>query len=607
MKAPIRDRPGIDLSKSRGIDLNKPEAGSFDAGSKPSQGTVGLPKLGITGTRELGSIGGITATGDATAYVPLPTSLQLEINPVEQSVKAGVGFDLGRVLGLEIGGEIKRTPTGGISVENASFGVNVLGFGVSAEGKGSESSKLGVSAFGVSVEVANDKDGKISTRIGFSLPGISTGVTFAPDGEMPGADTGSGVVAPQTQPGIAFPAPAAPKGCNKGYVSYTAKSYLKLRIDSNDPVAGYTKTYEDVSIATRESDLKKNNPDLATLSNSGVEEYLADRLQPCTYFFLENTKPIRYYRGSSPSNTIEISESASEASGANIMTVTSSYYIRTGETYVANGNIINRSQATFYRERIGVGDDNKTLWSGWLLGRFTYYYLKCVGDTTPTKMSPINLPNYPQKYKPMDCCDKIEEIHKYLGIGRFKKNKFKLSNAFLVPGGKGETAIEDYYELTEALFRMLANGLIINPESSPNGTPWKVANASAWAAQMYEMAAESMSDGNSSQKVEIASMMQLTQIMKVLAELTRKVEFVADVLGVTPDIKSEDVPVCFTIYEGHKGFGKKDKKVIDVTAAKTDEQVENTILKMLNPSKIPITKWEFKSDSISIAAALSRL
>ncbi|MEG3844738.1 hypothetical protein, partial [Microcoleus sp. herbarium14] len=196
---------------------------------------------------------------------------------------------------------------------------------------------------------------------------------------------------------------------------------------------------------------------------------------------------------------------------------------------------------------------------------------------------------------------------KYFGIAKMKKKKFKVAKAFLVPGGTGNEECEDYYALGEALFRMLANGLIINPRSTPLGSEWKSVNATAWAGQVYEMVAEAMSNGDTTQKFEISTIMQQVQMMSAVAELSRKVEFMSEVLGVTPDLDTEDLPVCFTIHESHKGFEKKKPKEIDISKPKTDDEVEKVLGKMLQPSRIPIVKWVFKPDSISIAAALNRL
>ena len=223
------------------------------------------------------------------------------------------------------------------------------------------------------------------------------------------------------------------------------------------------------------------------------------------------------------------------------------------------------------------------------------------------KINPPRLPNRPPKIKPMDCCKELKEIHKYLGIPKMKKDKFKVAKAFMVAGGTGNQECENYYEVTQSLFRMLANGLIINPITKPLGNDWQVVNATAWAAQMYEMTAESMSDGNSTQKFEIATIMQLAQLMSTLAETTRKIEYIIDAIGYEPLLDTEEVTIPFTIYEGHKGFAKVEPKKIDITKPKTDNEVEAVLATMLQPSKIPIVSWQFDPNNISISKALRAL
>jgi hypothetical protein len=113
-----------------------------------------------------------------------------------------------------------------------------------------------------------------------------------------------------------------------------------------------------------------------------------------------------------------------------------------------------------------------------------------------------------------------------------------------------------------------------------------------------------MSDGNGTQRFEVAAIMQLAQIMATLAENGRKIEFVVDAIGIEPLPVPEEIPICFTIYEGHKGFGKKEQKKINTSGLKTDDDVERVLGKMLNPSFIPITTWKFKPGQISINEAL---
>lgn len=225
--------------------------------------------------------------------------------------------------------------------------------------------------------------------------------------------------------------------------------------------------------------------------------------------------------------------------------------------------------------------------------------------TPPTPIIPTlprsRLPNSPETIKPMkDCCAKVDDIYKFLGIAKLKKNKFKVAKAFMVPGGTGNEECEDFYQVTQALFRMLANGLIINPVSNPLGNEWKSVNATAWAGSMYEMMAESMSDGNSTQKYEMASIMHLTQMLSILTEVSRKVEFTIAAIGAEPELVAEEVPCVFTIYEGHKGFEKKTPKKIDIGKAKTDDQVEAILAKMMVPSLLPIVTYQFNPDHVSL-------
>jgi hypothetical protein len=241
-------------------------------------------------------------------------------------------------------------------------------------------------------------------------------------------------------------------------------------------------------------------------------------------------------------------------------------------------------------------------------GQNQKYVPICPAPQGGGKRESPRLPNQPTRIKPMDCCKKVDEIYKYLGIAKMKRDKFKVAKAFMVGGGKGNEECKDYYAVTQALFRMLANGLIINPISSPNGNDWQNVNATAWAAQMYEMMAESMSDGNSSQKFEMAAIMQLAQLMSTLAETSRKVEYVVDAIGYDPLMDTEYVPISFTIHESHKGFDPKNQpQKIDITKSKTDDEVEAILAKMLAPSKIPIVKWSFDPNNISISKALRAL
>ncbi|MGL5927104.1 hypothetical protein [Chroococcidiopsis sp.] len=551
----------------RAINLDKDNSSRRQPStqSQPSRSTSEVSTWGVKGTRELGSYGGISGVADAQIDLGniAAQKASITVNPVAQS--AQVEIELGIKKGLEVSGSIEatRTPTG-IEISNVSFGVNALGFGVNAEGKGNESSKLGIQVFGAKVEIASDKEGRTSVRIGFELPGIEAGITLQPDGKKKESEV--------SKP-VEFP--GAPPEINK-----SVSSLPPINFANNCLVWEY-------SIVTIFGYMTANGEFFAELN-------VTERPEPPDRFKIRvQNGGALYYPPytlcSNPRGACDISDPYVDFIG-----------IYSGHaTYSPNGR-----GAYFFTNAHNKRYAKSRLTGKWHMISEEYREIRS-NCPKPQIVTPTNLPNLPQQYKPMNCCDKIEEIYKYLGIAKLKKHKMKIAKAFLAPGGKGTEDCEDYYQITQALFRMLANGLIINPKSKPLGSEWQSTNATAWASSMYEMMAEAMSDGNSSQRFEIAAMMQLVQIMSAIAENTRKVEFVADGLGFEPDLIKEDLPVCFTIYEKHKGFGKFDPKKINTSNIKTDEEVEAVLGKMLNPSKVPIVKWQLKSDETTIKEGLN--
>ena len=101
-------------------------------------------------------------------------------------------------------------------------------------------------------------------------------------------------------------------------------------------------------------------------------------------------------------------------------------------------------------------------------------------------------------------------------------------------------------------------------------------------------------------------------LFRSVAELTKKVEFVADAIGLDPEPTVDYLPICFTIHKSHKpakGFDPKKKhlplEVIDTAAStKTDDDTEKTISKMLNASVIPITSWRLKRGGLTLVDML---
>ncbi|MCC3532466.1 MAG: hypothetical protein JGK21_31375, partial [Microcoleus sp. PH2017_22_RUC_O_B] len=422
------------MKRSRSINLDKdttrrpspPE--QFDAVRKATPATPEVGMLGVSGTRELGAFGGISGVSDVAVGVqelPLP-GVSIEINPVEQSAKAEVDIGIKQGFGVNFGGEVKRTPTG-ISVENVSFGVNVLGFGVNAKGKGNESGSLGVSAFGISVDVANDKDGKTSVRLGLSLPGISTGITLAPDGQKETSTE-------QPIDSIQFP-PGSDRHC---VIPINKKGYTI----STFPGWGFTEHREwEVTVLGEATGFSSSSPSWNIKSTQR------------SYEKNKTTGAIFSDRKSVTTETIWLDTATSRNSEA--------FRTPTGRNIYTNGFVISGRESDIY-EYMGSQMNNSFsvpagnpanlpfprwsyAWSHSIEGQSRHKPSNGIcyvgGEVEPSNTPNLilvaqNLPNYPQKYKPMNCCDKVEEIYKYLGIAKMKK-KFKVAKQFLVPGGKG--------------------------------------------------------------------------------------------------------------------------------------------------------------------------
>ncbi|MEG4855728.1 hypothetical protein QUB10_33325, partial [Microcoleus sp. B5-D4] len=599
---------------------------------KDSESTPNSTELGIT--RELGSVAGITV--EARAKVDLESllpaqgiSIQRDESNNTLSIGAGLGSTRGK-LGVNIGAEMGFNPDGTTTLKSASGGVNVAGFGIEGRAGQGGSGGLALTGFGITIDVAKDEKGGISGGISIRLPGGELGIGFQPNGteivevpppepytSPPNSDIET-FTAPWTpvyppkwgketespNPPLFPPPPSRPapppepvenKICKMVVVFSSANHYLYWIKDYRYSGDG---SVERGSAFVEYDDSGKLTGFVGSYKQYySWEEYI--HYPPRSFYnnvdnptLVPVPEPSRNWKPSSYFAFVQ-----RQLAGASVV----EYW---GEERAIYGYL--ESRVSVQPGWNAIYDTTPHVWyyySSSSGGKLFYKIVAHWCGDKPTR-KPIQLPNYPQQIKPMDCCDKVEEIYKYLGIAKLKKNKFPVSNAFLVPGGKGNDNCIDYYSITQALFRMLANGLIINPKSKPLGSEWQNVNATAWAGQMYEMLAESMSDGNSTQRFEVAAIMQLVQIMSTLAETSRKVEFVADAIGIEPEPVPEELPVCFTVYEKHKGFGKGEPKKLKTSNLKTDEQVEEVLGKMLNPSKIPIVRWQFKPGQISINEAL---
>ncbi|MEG4583068.1 hypothetical protein QUA71_26155 [Microcoleus sp. MON1_C5] len=568
-------------------NLSKPsEGGSFNAGKKSTESTNPLQGLNATAERELGSAGGIKATGKLTVGVDnLITQQGLTIEADANNKTLGVGINVGSPkgkLGVSIGGKVGYDERGKISIRGAEAAINIGGFGGSASIDDEKGIGGSISIAGAKVEVTVSPDGKKTLSICYGVPGGEICTIFEPDGKKLGT-------IPVITPGGVNRNPnnfPTTWKCSNSDISYT------LELDGkpfNEAIETIAYNYELYSKQGGEGANAPYDPfdDARANSYYGVNNWVKK-----TYHYTAQTW---YYRDSTWRNR----DGSRHLQYVCLLKFEYDY------------EIYSHPDPFYVNNQIGSGG----AMYGYKINLVDLLYPTCPGSSSPSlpeipstsnpPLIPINLPNTPPIVKPMkDCCEKVEEIYKYLGIAKLKKNKFPVSNAFLVPGGKGNDNCVDYYAIAQALFRMLANGLIINPKSKPLGTEWQNVNATAWASSMYEMMAESMSDGNSSQRFEIAAIMQLVQLMSAVAENSRKTEMIIDGLGYEPELVPEDLPVCFTIHESHKGFGKKEKDKIKISGLKNDDQVEAALGKMLNPSLVPITSWKFKPGEISIKEAL---
>ncbi|MEG4427079.1 MULTISPECIES: hypothetical protein [unclassified Microcoleus] len=608
--------PNLKKSGSNSSGASQSSEG-FSAPRKPSENAATQRGLNFTAERELGSAGGIKATGKLTVGVDGLIGQQgVTIEADAANKTLGVGVNVGSArgkLGVNIGGKIRHDERGNISIRGAEAGINIGGFGGSASIDEDKGIRGSISVAGAKVEVGVEPDGKKTLSVCYGVPGGELCVTFEPDDPSPLQ--------------LAEPVPKPPPN---GYgIGYPSEEIIPLLSDNKCyhlvvlwHIASYAIYSWDIVHKNALKFIRDSLPNEAYGGGVWTQQtpLFYSTLQAIPYgrtpAFIDYHEPPDPNGSNNPSSLNYNKFSANFKAwglldgGPQIILSPQSFQYFDGllPPFMLTGT------GAYLKQYIANSRPANQIWD------ISAYEIACVNSgsgtglprhitptVTPPALPSSQLPNYPQHIKPMDCCEEIKEIHRFLGIGKFKKKKFAIANQFLAPGATGNTECADYYELEEAKIRMMANGLILNPVSSPNGTPWQTVNATAWAAQMYEMMAESMSDGNQTQKVEIALMMQLSQMMKVIAEMKREIEFLSQCIGITPELDTEDLPICFTIFQGHKGFGKKDKKLIDITSQKTDAQVEMTLTEMLQPSKIPITVRRFKPDSISIIEALRQI
>lgn len=569
--------------------------------SKSSQNTGGP---GISGSADIGNVNGIDISARARFGIDglIPKQgIDIEQDVTNNTTKIGLGLGSTKgKLGGNIGIKLGHDKDGNIVVKEAEVGINIGGFGgeVSVDDEGN--TKTSVSVGGAKLEVGLDDDGDVTISTCYSISGGEICIDFKKP-RQPEFNT------PTTNLRTNWGKPTLPIGDPNKFCT------IVIAIQTRD--IGYNASDGTLSFHI---EYKNSGSFDATSGSVNAEQnmianYPSPILQPNPKIynnsaFIQGAFGYQQFWGIDGNNRIvNTSTNPSDYTyqPANILLRLSG---REDKIY----NFLNNSGEAYY-----LDETNNSFFNRTRNKTYKIIYSSCSvpnSDNPPPPPAPPSSssspppPNRPNRIKRMpDCCDKVEEIYKYLGIEKLKKRKFKMAKAFLVPKGTGDETCEDFYEIYENLVRMLANGLIINPIAKPLGSDWQTPNATAWGAQMYAMMAESMSNGDSTQRFEMHAASQLVQMMKVIAELSSKVDFITEVLGITPKPVSSELPVLFTIHENHKGFGKKEPKEIDISKAKTDADVEKVLGKMFQPSRIPYIRYTFDPNHISIAKAISKL
>jgi hypothetical protein len=565
--------------------MPKPRGGQSFRAERKAEPTTGNSGLNFTAEQDIGAVGGVGVSVRAsvgTDGLIGKQGVSIEANATNNTLKVGAGLGSARgKLGGNIGAILGHDENGNTVVKGAEVAINIGGFGgeVSVDDEGN--TKLGISVAGVRVEVARDENGRKTLSICYSIPGGEICAVFEPEPETelpPMPEPEPQPVTPDPDKGISVPGTDqlmwVPCSTRK---TYPDGVWIETRIT----VRNKNEKAADAKHLPFEMEVSEFS------SHSGEREGARFTVDKGTYMYNFNmsTEGIDPRRG-----FFKIQKGSSNAYKI--------WYYGEFGGFIDSGTNINKL--------IDANNaNNGASPNAQYLITFKPVDFIPVGEV---KSKPNRASNRPNQIKPMNCCDKVEKIYKYLGIEKIERKKLKMAKAFLVPGGTGDILNDDYYEVVENIIRMLANGTIISPKMSPLGVDWQTPNATAWAQQVYEMAAESMRNGNSTQVFEMHSGATMVQLMKAIAELTSKVDALSQAVGFTPVPKPGEFTSLFTIHEEHKAFDPKiKKKEIDITKPKTDAEVEKVLSKMLKPSQIPYIQYTFNPNGISIAQAISKL
>ena len=413
--------------------------------------------INIAGETDLGDIGGIDISGRARfgteGLIPNQgITIERDVSNNTTKLGLGVGSSKGK-LGGNVGVTIGYDEFGNQVVKEVELGINIAGFGGEIEIDDEGNVTTSISAGGAKIEVAIDSEGKKTVSVCYSIPGGEICVDFKPkDSESPTpSPSPTPTPTPTPTPNDSTPEPVeVPDTDVQGWVFVHVKSN-----SINLPYQGFASAFIKRKIL------------------SPIEERLGGYVGRAPMKLSSQVERIT-------PNPTTFDEVIIEKNGVKLFVHQIPVYepiaIRNPETgFFENKEIIRQNAASIYftgvklplffwgsfreiRNFLKINNEQNKKKKEIFPESYTeanYIPFACIPyygpvDSLPPPPPPPApyLPNKPNRIKKMkDCCKLVEEIHKYLGISKLKKNRFPVSNAFLAPGGSGNDNCFDYYSI----------------------------------------------------------------------------------------------------------------------------------------------------------------
>jgi len=396
--------------------------GTFNAERKASESTSPLTGLNISARQELGTVGGVKATGTLTVGVDNligQQGLNIEIDATNRTAGfgAGIGSTKGK-LGVNIGGRVGYDENGNVRIKGAEAGINIGGFGGSASIDEDEGIKGSISVAGAKVEVGISPDGKKTVSLCYGVPGGELCVTFEPD---PGTELPIPTPPPPPAP---TPAPEPGEGISIpdseaiGWVIID-EIYENYASSGTGPRLRSTRIYLntandiDIPVSTARTPFEIiGTYNVYPLSMRKVTKNRTSRLRSVSVL-LED--------GRQASGSFVISDSASEDGNQSWYPTPSDGSYSLIQSFIGRAKDFNKlneymklKKEENLRNLASTPPGQSRFYTAWTLRATQFIPL------FPERQPQQQLPNYPQHLKRMDCCDKVEEIYKYLGKINFQ-------------------------------------------------------------------------------------------------------------------------------------------------------------------------------------------